>query len=57
MNYTKTSAGVVAAVSGSVLYSSLTAAAVVLVAGALTVLVAAYRRRRHDRAQARPGAG
>jgi Flp pilus assembly protein TadB len=53
MNYTKTSAGVVAAVSGSVLYSSLTIAAMLVVAGAAVILLAAWRRRRHDRAQAR----
>lgn len=51
MNYAK-SAGVGAVVAGSVLYSSLTLAAVLLAGGGLGVLLMAYRRRRHDRKQA-----
>lgn len=51
MQYTK-SAGVMAVVGGSVLYSSLTFAAVLIAGGALGVLFMAYRRRRHDRKQA-----
>ena len=51
MNYTK-SAGLAAAVTGSVLYSSLTVVAVLVAGGALGVLLMAYRRRRHDREQA-----
>lgn len=51
--YAKTgSAAVVAAVSGSVLYSSLTVAALLLIGGALGALLASWHRRRHDRAAA-----
>jgi hypothetical protein len=55
MNYTRTAAkGVVlTAVGGSVLYTSLTIAAVVIASVATGIALAGWQRRRHDRQQLR----